>query len=517
VSGAAELPDETRRASRPLRFAARAGLAALALLALATGLVCARDGNAPADEAARLVPASALVYVHLSTDPDREPDARLARLAAALPAVGRLREQIVAGVSPERLDLERDVRPWLGAELAYAVVSATDSLVLAAVADRSKAQALVARIGARPAGRYRGVPLRQAGPTAFAFVGGFLAAGSEAAVRAAVDREAGAGDRLADLPAYRRAFEDRPAGRSVDAYASATGVRDVLAPLEGPLGTLAALIDRPGLTAAGATLTAQANGLRARVRLAGGAPRDAAFEPVLLEHVPEGAVAYVGLRGVPLLVRVLGRLGAQGPFDQLGASLAGEAGIEFERDLLDPLAGELALAVTGGARGGAPVVTLKARTVDPRRTEAALARLQEPLARRLAVPGTVPAFEPVEIGGLAAFTLPVSPALAPTYAVAGDSIVISTAPAGLEPPRGTLAAGRAFEATIGKVPEKADSLVLLDLRALFALGEQTGLTAIPGLATARDDLNRVRAAGAVITEDPAHPSDTTAELFLEIP
>ena len=67
------------------------------------------------------------------------------------------------------------------------------------------------------------------------------------------------------------------------------------------------------------------------------------------------------------------------------------------------------------------------------------------------------------------------------------------------------------------MPAEADSLVFLDLRQLLALGEQTGLTAIPGLATARDDLRRVRAAGAVVTEDPAHPSDTTAELFLQIP
>ncbi len=95
--------------------------------------------------------------------------------------------------------------------------------------------------------------------------------------------------------------------------------------------------------------------------------------------------------------------------------------------------------------------------------------------------------------------------------------MISTAPAGLDPPRGTLAASRGFEATIGDVPAKVDSLIFLDLRQLLALGEETGLTAIPGLATARDDLSRAGAAGAVITEDPAHPSDTTAELFLEIP
>lgn len=162
-------------------------------------------------------------------------------------------------------------------------------------------------------------------------------------------------------------------------------------------------------------------------------------------------------------------------------------------------------------------MTLKARTADPRRTEAALAKLQDPVAQRLAVPGTVPAFAPEAIGGINAFTLRVTPELGPSYAVADGSLVISTAPAGLEPPRGTLAAARGFKATIGDVPTEADSLIFLDLRQLLALGEETGLTAIPGLATARDDLSRVGAAGAVITEDPAHPSDTTAELFLEIP
>ena len=96
-------------------------------------------------------------------------------------------------------------------------------------------------------------------------------------------------------------------------------------------------------------------------------------------------------------------------------------------------------------------------------------------------------------------------------------MVVSTAPAGLDPPRGTLAAAPGFEATMGSVPDRADSLVSLDLRQLLALGEQTGLTTIPGFATARDDFARVRAVGVVVTQDPAHPSDTTAELFLQIP
>ncbi len=36
-------------------------------------------------------------------------------------------------------------------------------------------------------------------------------------------------------------------------------------------------------------------------------------------------------------------------------------------------------------------------------------------------------------------------------------------------------------------------------------------------AVLRDDLRRASAVGAVVTQDPAHTTDTTAELFLQIP
>ena len=129
----------------------------------------------------------------------------------------------------------------------------------------------------------------------------------------------------------------------------------------------------------------------------------------------------------------------------------------------------------------------------------------------------MPAFRPLTIGGLRAFSLRVTPELAPSYAVSPEGVVLSTAPAGLAPPVGTIAAAPAFRTTIGEVPEQVDSLLFLDLRQLLALGEQTGLTAIPGLGTARDDLARVQAAGLTVAQDPARKTDTTAELFLEIP
>ena len=315
-----------------------------------------------------------------------------------------------------------------------------------------------------------------------------------------------------------------PAGRSLTAYASAAGVREVLAPRTGAAGLLGRLLDRPGLQAAGAALTGEDGGLRVTARVSGGAPEDAAFEPVLLERVPERAAAYLGVRSAAAAGgarRAAGRDAGRRAAPPAAAARGPDR--RSTRTCWRRWTARSRCRSPGrredpeGTAAGAPVVTLKARTADAGRTGAALARLQQPLAARLALPGTVPGFRPATIGGLDAFTLRATPQLAPSYAVSADGLVISTAPAGLLPPRGTLAAAPAFDATIGEVPDQADSLVFVDLRQLLALGEETGLTAISGLATARDDLRRVRAAGAVVTQDPAHPSDTTAELFLQIP
>jgi hypothetical protein len=499
-----------------------------AAIVLAIGLFLVLRGgghDGPRDTLAELVPAGSLVYAHLSTDPDRAEDARFARLADGFPAVTRLRDSLAGAVAPGAFTLERDIRPWLGDEAAYAAVSPADTLLLAAVADRPRAEALVARIGnLDTAATHRGVRVLSAGPTALAFVrDDVLAVGTAAAVRAAIDRAQGAGDALADASAYQRVTAGRPGGRTLDVYASAQGVREVLAARDGVLGAAGALVDREGLEAAGAAFTAEATGLRVSARLAGGGPEDASFTPVLVERVPQAAVAYLGVRTLSRLVRVLGRLGGAATVDAVRQVLADNAGVDFDGDLVAPLSGEVALSVTtgkedpGGSSGGAPVVTLKAQSADPQGTEAALARLQDPLATLLAQPGSVPAFRPITVGALRGFSLRVTPELAPSYALAPDGLVLSTAPAGLAPPVGTVAAAPSFRATIGDVPDEVDSLLFVDLRQLLALGEQTGLTAIPGLGTARDDLARVQAAGLTVAQDPARKTDTTAELFLEIP
>jgi hypothetical protein len=60
---------------------------------------------------------------------------------------------------------------------------------------------------------------------------------------------------------------------------------------------------------------------------------------------------------------------------------------------------------------------------------------------------------------------------------------------------------------------RVEALVFFDLRQLLALGVLTGALA-PGLSADLADLRQVRAAGAVVRREK---TDTTAELFLEIP
>jgi hypothetical protein len=119
-------------------------------------------------------------------------------------------------------------------------------------------------------------------------------------------------------------------------------------------------------------------------------------------------------------------------------------------------------------------------------------------------------FSARQLGRVDAFTLDVSDGFAPTYAVAGDTVVAATAPAGVEAfldrrvPR--LARARAFRSALPKLPSRVESLGFIDVRQLLALGAQTGLTAV--------DFRPVRAASAVIQREE---DDTTAELFFEIP
>ena len=492
----------------PVLVLAGAVVMLVAILAIAVDGAASRAG--PGGEAARLVPASALAFVRLSTDPGDAAAQRLLRLAPRIPGYPALRDAALSAVSPApgAFDPRRDVRPWLGNEAAVALVDVGGgrfgSLVLAQVRSRPRAEALLQRVaGAGPSVRYRGTVLRRFGGSAAAFAGGFLVAGPEAAVRRALDVQSGATPALADAPGFGAALEG--ASEPVEAYFSARGLRGYVGAQGGAAAAVAALLDHPKLRAVGASLRADARGLRVHVRRMGAG--GAEVRPRLVAGVPADAVALLSGPSLAAAVQTAQRAGAGAALATVRSALRARAALDLDRDLLGRLRGEFAAWIEPGS--AAPQITLAARTSDPAGTREALARLQDPLARALAGNDAKLTFDARPIAGADAFTLRVSDTFAPTYAVKGDTVLASTSPDGLAAYLGRrprLRSARGFRAAVPRIPARIESLGFVDVRQLLALGEQTGLTA--------EVLRPVRAAAAVTEREK---DDTTAELSFEIP
>lgn len=471
----------------------------LAVLLAALAVAGCGGPDAPAERAARLVPADALLYLHLSTDPEREEDERLLEILGAFPSARAL-----AGRLGSAFDFERDVRPWLGPEAAVAFLDTgtprADVLLIASVRDQPKAEGFLTRLaGGKPGLRHRGVVIRRYRNLTAGFVDGFLVAGQLEAVKKSVDAARGQGPRLGASPLYRRVTAGAPEGRSADAYVSAAGVRRLLRPQPGFGALLGGLLDHPWLRGVGASLSVEDEGLRARLRLA--RPPARQFEPELLDRVPRDAAVYLGMADAQPLEPVL-------------ADAAERVGIELDRRMLGSLR-EVTIFLRPDLP--APVVTLIARTTDERRTRDVLARLQQPLADALYGPGLLGSFQEREIEGVDAFVLPLSNSLQLSYAVFDGLLVVSTQPEGIAEVQGgndPLADEEDFKATVGERPERTEALAFADLSELLALGEQTGLDAIPAFQAVQDDLRRIRAAGASVGREG---QDTTAEIFVDIP
>ncbi|HWM11527.1 MAG TPA: hypothetical protein VNO82_19370, partial [Solirubrobacteraceae bacterium] len=101
-------------------------LPALALLALAAGLLAGRGGEPPS-RAAELAPHDTALFVRAARGEDSE---RLLVIARQFPSLEAMRQRLLG---------DGAVGPWLGDELAIAV-TAGGPLMLAAVADRPAAE-----------------------------------------------------------------------------------------------------------------------------------------------------------------------------------------------------------------------------------------------------------------------------------------------------------------------------------------------------------------------------------------
>jgi hypothetical protein len=489
----------------------RAALAgALVVLAVVVAIALAGGGGSsgpPAADAAKLVPSGALVYVHLSTDTGREATKAALKLAERFPSFERLRNSLLRRLQDPRCGT--DLRKLRGKEAALALLNTqtgtAGSLVLVDTGEEHKR-----------------AETKACGLVSQTYIGRFLAIGQQESLTAA-RALAQAGDKarsLARNPDFEKAMSGLPDDRVADAWASADGVRRLLAPQGGVLGAAGVLLDQPGLKGTGLALVAHSKSARIVVRseLDPNVKRPQtfkAFEPTLQKQAPKGVLGYLGVSGLSTAVsRVLAAADPQTAglgslLRRAGRQLDRQSGGRLTREVLAVLEGEVGITLTPAIP--APVLTVVAHArKDTGRT---LAQLETPIARLL---GKNARFQAANVAGHPARTLKAGP-ISVAYALLGDRLVISTATSGIA----AIARGGdhlndedSFKTVAGDAPGKVSSLLFLDFTELLRLGEQTGLGDSRAYQSVRDDLQKVRAVGAWSS---GSGDESNAEINLSIP
>jgi hypothetical protein len=312
---------------------------------------------------------------------------------------------------------------------------------------------------------------------------------------------------LAVTPGYEEMLNGLPSQRLATLYLSraATGFLHMLDP------TVSA-------AAAAADVDGDSLDVRARVRHTGEPGPCAAIAGDDLAGIADpDAALYVELPSVTCGIRALAaRSGDAAAALRRVARLAQEQGVSLRDDLLPLLDHRGALIATPGE--AAPSLTLVLDDVDETEALDLLARLQPVLIRLLGARelGQAPTFGAADVEGVTAATANLAPGLELSYAAWDRRLVISTALAGIAAVRKAkgLPGTDGFDAVLSDRPSELSALVFLDLNQLLTLGEQAGLAEDPRYLAIRDDLQKLRAAGAVLSREGEF---TTAELTFQIP
>ncbi|HEY4097330.1 MAG TPA: hypothetical protein VGM33_17545 [Baekduia sp.] len=432
----------------------------------------ASAGGPPAGGAARLVPADALVYVHLSTDRDRAATASAAAVADAFPSWPTLRDGILARLQAP------------GCDVAAQALKTADEAALA-IFDTGGSQTANSLVLVDTGREHPGSKERGCGTLSSEYVGTFLAIGQPESLHLAEQLQAGHGASLAAAALPKKAFGELPADRTVDGWVSADGVRRLLAPHGGLLGAAGVLFDQPALRGAAFGLSAAGDHARLVVKsqldpkLAQHSGSGfTKFTPTLAADVPASAMAYLGVSNVgPALQRILAAAGTSSAQLQ---PLVGKLAAPLKR----VFPGEAAIVLTSAAP--APVLTILAATKDDAATRKTLAALPATVRKSF------------------------------TTAVWDGKVAVSTDPKGIAAVKAGgehLTDSENWSKAVGNHPESVSSLLFLDFSRLLTLGEQTGLGQSSAYQAAKGDLVKVHAIGASTS---GSDSESTAEISLLI-
>jgi len=281
-----------------------------------------------------------------------------------------------------------------------------------------------------------------------------------------------------------------------------------------PTGFLRSLDPTVDAAAVAADVDGDKMRIRARVRHKGEpGPCAATVGDDLVDIADPKAAVYLEVPSISCALRALADNSkkARAALRRVGHLAASEAGISLRKDLFPMLDHRGAVIATPGE--GAPTLTLVIDDVDETKALDLLSRLQPALIRLLGTRelGQAPTFGSADVEGVTAVTATIAPGLELSYAAFDGRLVVSTALAGIGAVKKAkgLSENDSFDAVLGDRPSQLSALVFLDLNQLLTLFEQAGLAEDPRYLAIRDDLQKLRAAGAVLSREGEF---TTGEL-----
>jgi hypothetical protein len=363
------------------RIAAALGVlavAALVWLVAVPNLPCQFPGGdacPPADDAAEIIPGDALAYVHANIDPETDQYETAAEIGARLPSLSGQLLRFVPSPSGVPVDFAERVRPWLGGEVALAIVPGEggrpEQVLLFEADDTTGAETFAEQTASGPLSEsdHEGVAVStdQRG-RASAVTGGFLLIGEKTAVERTIDVERGEGRALADSPLSSDVLDELPDDSVAQAAVSEAGVGELLTGNRAPLGSLEAFVNFDATVGAGAALVASDDALELALHSRLDPERldsspgffDAfpAFEPSLGDELGPETLAYMGLGDPAASVdELVTQAIAEAPgiatgFEELVEELQRSGEVDLRADVLPLLGGEAALAIEPAGSGG---------------------------------------------------------------------------------------------------------------------------------------------------------------------
>ena len=486
------------------------------------------------DAALALVPADAALYATAYLQPSlsqrRAVGGLLERFNVPREQVDGLLNQAVQPLTQVGLEYERDIKPWLGDQVAAFILPTTagaepDGAALVASTDiaatRQAVDRAVAAGGVQRETRVHAGVEYQVDPgsgAAVGFVNSFLVAGTERGFTAAVDASRGPG--LATRAEYRDTVATLPTDNLLSVWGNPAGLSGLTAVAEDAGAPPAMNLPAAGLaqqrpSALALRMEESALVFETATLLDPNAPAGTQFADAgFLGQLPSGAIAALG-------IPALGEWGTRA-LDTFAAAPGGEGtpaieegfttqtGLSLRQDVLRWM-GDTGLFVGGTAPGnlnGGLVV----RSLDPEATRRAVTTLQTK-AVELGMT-TVPAQQ----GTLAGFTVQQG-APAPVTVLGGEQLVVGYGPGAAESaaaPAQRLADSAVYGSAVAALGGGWAPTMFIDVGAAVELGEafagQAGVLPPTYAADVKPRVSQVAALTAGTRRDGA----TTRQRFVVV-